>query len=181
MASKQAVVVTISDGVTRGEREDRSGPAVSELLTRSGFEVSSRLVADERPDIERVLREEAPRVSLIVTTGGTGFAVRDVTPEATKAVIEREAPGLSEAMRASGRASTPFADLSRGVAGIVGSALVINLPGSPRGAVESLEAVLPVLPHALEHLAGHTGHREPGVRGVPGEPGVRGVPGEPAS
>ena len=130
------------------------------MLERCGFDVSGRVVADERPEIERVLREDSQSVSLIVTTGGTGFAHRDVTPEATRAVIEREAPGLAEAMRAAGRASTPFADLSRGIAGIVGSALVVNLPGSPRGAVESLEAILPVIPHALEHLAGNTVHTD---------------------
>jgi molybdenum cofactor synthesis domain-containing protein len=158
MGQLSAVVVTVSDGVTRGERTDESGPAVSALLTNSGFDVSSRLVADERPEIERAIREESSRVSLIVTTGGTGFATRDVTPEATRAVIDRDAPGLAEAMRAAGRTSTPFADLSRGVAGIVGSTLVLNLPGSPRGAVESLQAVLEILPHALEHLGGRTGH-----------------------
>lgn len=150
--------MTVSDSVTRGERTDESGPAVSDVLVAQGFDVTSVVVGDERPDIERVLRDSSRRCSLIVTTGGTGFAPRDVTPEATRAVIDREAPGLSEAMRASGRASTPFADLSRGVSGVIGSALVINLPGSPRGAIESLEAVLAVLPHALEHLAGETGH-----------------------
>ena len=164
MGRSSALVVTVSDGVTRGERRDESGPAVSELLASAGFDVTRRVVPDERPDIELLLREEAERVSLIVTTGGTGFAARDVTPEATRAVIDRDAPGLPEAMRAAGRASTPFADLSRGIAGIVGSTLVINLPGSPRGAVESLEAVLPVLRHALEHLSGATGH--PGGSGV---------------
>lgn len=96
----------------------------------------------------------------MVTTGGTGFAPRDVTPEATRSVIEREAPGLAEAMRAAGRATTPNADLSRGVAGIVGNAVVLNLPGSPAGATESLEAVLGILSHAIEHLAGHAGHAQ---------------------
>jgi len=160
MAQRTAVVVTVSDGVARGTRIDESGPAVADVLVRGGFEVSQRVVSDDRPDIEGVLREEAGRCALIVTTGGTGFALRDVTPEATKAVVERDAPGLAEAMRAAGRASTPFADLSRGACGIVGETLVINLPGSPRGAVESLQAVLGVLPHALEHLGGSTGHPE---------------------
>ena len=158
MAQATAVVITVSDGVARGERVDESGPAVAGVLTTNDFDVTLRVVADERPDIQRALRDEAGRCALIVTTGGTGFAVRDVTPEATKAVIERDAPGLAEAMRAGGRASTPFADLSRGVCGIVGSTLVVNLPGSVRGAVESLEAIVDVLPHALEHLRGGTGH-----------------------
>ncbi len=158
MAQRTAVVVTVSDGVAGGTRVDESGPAVADALVRAGFEVSQRVVADERPDIEALLRDEARRTALIVTTGGTGFAVRDVTPEATKAVIERDAPGLAEAMRAGGRASTPFADLSRGMCGIVGATLVINLPGSPRGAVESLEAVIGIIPHALEHLTGSSGH-----------------------
>lgn len=151
-------MLTVSDGVSNSTRVDESGPAVVAVLERAGFTVSSCLVADERPEIERAIRRLAADVSLVVTTGGTGFAQRDVTPEATRAVIEREAPGLAEAMRAAGRASTPFADLSRGVAGIVGSTVVVNLPGSPRGAVESLEAVMAILPHAIEHIGGRTGH-----------------------
>jgi molybdenum cofactor synthesis domain-containing protein len=132
---------------------------VAELLTRDGYEVVSRGVPDEPHEIEAALRELARDAALVVTTGGTGFGPRDVTPEATRAVIEREAPGLAEAMRAAGRASTAFADLSRGVAGIVGTTLVLNLPGSPTAATESLEAVLGILPHALEHMAGNTEHR----------------------
>ena len=153
-----AAVITVSDGVTAGTRVDESGPAVASLLERSGFAVSGHLVADEREDIERSITALAAECSLVVTTGGTGFSPRDVTPEATRAVLDREAPGLAEAMRAAGRAITPFADMSRGVAGTVGTALVLNLPGSPKGAVESLEAVLPILPHALEHLTGETSH-----------------------
>ena len=149
-----AAVVTVSDGVSAGTRVDESGPAVGGLLEGAGFEVEHHVVADDRDDIERLLRELAARAALVVTTGGTGFAPRDVTPEATRAVIEREAPGLAEAMRAAGRSSTPFADLSRAVAGIAGRAVIVNLPGSPRGAVESLSAVLPILSHALEHLEG---------------------------
>lgn len=151
-------MLTVSDGVHAGTREDVSGPSVAELLTRGGFQVAHRVVPDEQDDIERAIRELAADAALVVTTGGTGFAPRDVTPEATRAVIEREAPGLAEAMRAAGRTSTPNADLSRGVAGIVGTTVVLNLPGSPVGATESLQAVLAILPHAIEHLAGHTGH-----------------------
>jgi molybdenum cofactor synthesis domain-containing protein len=159
MPALRAAVVTVSDGVSAGTRTDESGPAVTALLEGAGFSVSRHLVADERTEIERMLRDLAADVSLVVTTGGTGFAMRDVTPEATRAAIDREAPGLAEAMRAAGRAYTPFADLSRGVAGTVGSAVVLNLPGSPRGAAESLQAVLGLLPHAIEHLNGDTEHR----------------------
>lgn len=155
----RAAVLTVSDGVHAGTRRDRSGPALAELLLGAGFAVVGRVVPDECAPIERALRELCDETGLVVTTGGTGFAPRDVTPEATRAVIDREAPGLAEAMRAAGRSSTPFADLSRGVAGIAGRTLLINLPGSPRGAVESLEAVLPILAHALAHLSGDTEHR----------------------
>ena len=155
----RAVVVTVSDGVSAGTRQDESGPAVSELLSSAGFEVDSHLVADEQDEIERLLTKLAGEVQLVVTTGGTGFSPRDVTPEATRAVIEREAPGLAEAMRAAGRASTPNADLSRGIAGIVGSTVVVNLPGSPKGATESLQAILGILSHAIEHLGGNTEHK----------------------
>jgi molybdenum cofactor synthesis domain-containing protein len=160
MAGPRAAVLTVSDGVADRVRVDESGPAVAETLTRAGYAVEERLVArDERPEIEAALRRLASEHDLVVTTGGTGLAPRDVTPEATRAVLDREAPGLAEAMRAAGRASTPMADLSRGTAGSIGRALVVNLPGGTRGAQESLAAILPVLPHALELLAGHTGHR----------------------
>src|SRR5437879_2061274 len=156
----RAAVVTVSDGVSQGVRDDASGRAVAGLLESNGFEVAAReVVPDEQTRIEAVLRRlQDEQVPLVVTTGGTGLGPRDVTPEATRAVIEREAPGLAEQMRAAGRASTPLAALSRGVVGSRGSTLIVNLPGSERGAAESLQAILPVLPHAMALLAGHTVH-----------------------
>ncbi len=160
MSQRRAAVVTVSDGVTHGARIDKSGEAVENLLREAGYATTRHVVPDEVPDIQDVIREALPNSDLIVTTGGTGFSERDVTPEATRALIEREAPGLAEAMRASGRAITPFADLSRGVCGIIGRTIVVNLPGSPKGAIESLEAVVSVLGHALDHLSGHTEHAQ---------------------
>jgi molybdopterin adenylyltransferase len=155
-----AAVVTVSDGVAEGVRDDASGAAVADLLAANGLRVERReAVSDDRGAIAALLRRLTDdRVPLVVTTGGTGLGPRDVTPEATREVIEREAPGLAEEMRAAGRASTPLAVLSRGIAGSRGSTLILNLPGSTRGALESLSAILPVLPHALELLAGHTAH-----------------------
>lgn len=155
---RRAAVVTVSDGVHAGTRHDESGPAVAELLTRAGFQIVHRVVPDERPDIERALVELTDVAELVVTTGGTGFAPRDVTPEATRAVIDREAPGLAEAMRAAGRATTPNADLSRAITGIRGTTVIVNLPGSPAGATESLDAIMAILPHAIGHLRGETEH-----------------------
>jgi molybdopterin adenylyltransferase len=153
-----AAVLTVSDGVTHGTRDDTSGELAAKLLAEAGFEVGERaVVPDERDEIEDALRRLAAEHALVVTTGGTGFGPRDVTPEATKAVMTREAPGLAELMRAAGLEHTPMAALSRATAGVVGDALVLNLPGGPRGVRESLEAVLPVVPHAVELLAGATG------------------------
>jgi len=159
--ARLAAVVTVSDGVARGTRDDASGRALSSLLETAGFEIGRReVVPDDRGDIERVLMGLSQEgLALVVTTGGTGLGPRDVTPEATRAVIDREAPGLAEQMRAAGRDSTPLAALSRGVAGSRAATLILNLPGSEKGAVESLSAVLPILPHALDLLSGDTAHR----------------------
>ena len=129
-----AAVLTVSDGVSDGTRADESGDVAEGILREAGFEVDSRaLVPDDRGRIEAILRELAATHALVVTTGGTGFGPRDVTPEATRAVIDREAPGLAEVMRAAGLAKTPMASLSRAVAGSIGGTLVLNLPGSPKG------------------------------------------------
>jgi len=155
---QRVAVLTVSDGVVAGSREDRSGEAVATVLAAAGYEIARQVVDDDEERIAAALQDLSGRAALVVTTGGTGFGPRDRTPEATRRVLDREAPGLAEAMRAAGRASTPLADLSRGLAGMIGQALVINLPGSPKAAIESLEAILPVLPHALELLAGQTEH-----------------------
>ena len=160
MPEWKAHVITVSDGVHHGARQDDSGLALDEMLRRAGAaDVGRSIVPDERTDIKEAIRAAAERADLVLTTGGTGFGPRDVTPEATAEVLERHSSGLVHLMLSRGLESTPLAALSRPLAGTVGSALVVNLPGSPKGATENLAALLDVLPHALELLAGDTEHR----------------------
>jgi len=157
-----AAVLTVSDSAFEKTREDLSGPEVRRVLEQAGFEVvANDLVPDHRISIENSIIRLCDQARLVVTTGGTGVAERDVTPEATKSVCDRLVPGVAERMRAEGAKSTPLAALSRAICGIRGSSLVINLPGSPQAARESLAAVIGLLPHALELLAGKTQHAAP--------------------
>lgn len=158
MSGRSALVLTASDRGAAGKREDSSGAAVESRLDSLGFAVERTVVPDDQPTIEAALRDAAQRHPLVITTGGTGLTPRDVTPQATLAVIDYEVPGLAEAMRAEGRRHTPMADLSRAVVGVLRGSLIVNLPGSPKGAIESLEAIVPVLDHALETLAGPFDH-----------------------
>jgi len=154
-----AAVVTISDSSSRGEREDLSGPAVASLLEKKQFQVVAReVVADDQAAIGKILMRLCEQARFIVTTGGTGVALRDLTPEATMAVCDRLIPGIAERMRIEGSAKTKFAALSRGVCGTRGQSVILNLPGNPKGAVESLEAVVDLIPHALQLLSGDTAH-----------------------
>jgi molybdopterin adenylyltransferase len=154
-----AAVITVSDSCARGERVDLSGPAVAEVLKKSGFRVvATQIVQDDNMQIQNALVHLALEVRFIVTTGGTGIAPRDVTPEATEAICDRLLDGVAERMRLEGAKKTPFAALSRAVCGVREKSLILNLPGSPSGAVESLEAVMDLIPHALNLLAGKTEH-----------------------
>jgi molybdopterin adenylyltransferase len=152
----KAAVLTVSDGVVAGTREDTSGDLLQELLDGDGFEVVRRVVPDERERIRDAIAELAEEASLVLTTGGTGVAPRDVTPEATRDVIERDAPGIAEALRADGFSKTPHALLSRGVAGVRGRSLVVNLPGSPGGVRDGFGVLRPALEHALRLLTEQT-------------------------
>ena len=158
----KAAVLTVSDGVHAGEREDASGDTLEGLLRADGFEVVRRVVPDERETIAQAITELAQEALLVLTTGGTGFAPRDVTPEATASVIEREAPGIAEAIRSDALERTPHALLSRGLAGLRGAALVVNLPGSPGGCRDGFAVLQPALRHGLELAAGErsTAHRQ---------------------
>lgn len=166
--SLRVAILTISDRSARGERPDQSGPLIAEMITGQGWQVVEQvIVQDELPAIRNQLIAWADRqqVNLILTTGGTGFAPRDITPEATLAVVERLAPGISEAMRLASLSVTPHAMLSRAVAGIRRQTLIINLPGSPKGALENLQVVLPVLPHAVQLLLEDPGAEAGHARG----------------
>ena len=178
---RTALVITASDRGAAGQREDTSGRVVGDRLAALGFAVDRVVVPDERVAIGEALVKGAASHALVLTTGGTGLTPRDVTPQATAVVLDYEIPGIAEAMRAEGRRSTPFAALSRGVVGVRDRSLIANLPGSPKGALESLEVLVPLLDHALETLAGpfdHAAARSAGrvdlPDGTPGEAADRG-------
>jgi len=158
----KAAVLTVSDGVHHGTREDRSGDTLVELLVGEGFAVERCVVPDESDAIAAAIVELAGRSSVVLTTGGTGFTPRDVTPEATRTVLDRDAPGIAEAIRADARARTPHALLSRGLAGLRGATLVVNLPGSPGGCRDGFAVLQPALVHGIELAAGDQGsqHRQ---------------------
>jgi molybdopterin adenylyltransferase len=158
---RTAIIITVSDSAFSGDREDLSGPAVSDFLDEHGFAVrGSAIVPDDYAQIEDALLDACSRSDLVITTGGTGIAPRDITPDVTRKICEKLVDGIPERMRAEGLKHTPLAPLSRAVCGTRGTTLILNLPGSPKGAVESLEAVIELLPHMIDLLHGNTGHNE---------------------
>ena len=165
MTVLKAAVITISTKGAAGNRVDESGPAIREALEAAGIKVvHTKLVSDGVTPVGNAIREASQKANVVITSGGTGLSPNDMTPEATRRVIDREAPGIAEALRAHSLLKTPHGMLSRGVAGTLGQALIVNLPGSPKAARESLEVLIPVLPHAIELLAGESGeggHRKP--------------------
>jgi molybdenum cofactor biosynthesis protein B len=156
--SRHALVLTVSDGVSAGTRQDESGAALCARLTELGFTVQRQTVPDEADEIATAISGATGHAALVISTGGTGLGPRDVTPQALRGLLDYEIPGFGEQMRAFGRTRTPMADLSRSMAGVLASTLVIAVPGSRRGALDSLTAIEPLLDHALETLAGHTQH-----------------------
>jgi molybdopterin adenylyltransferase len=158
VANRSALVLTVSDRTYEGTREDASGSLLEERLVALGFEVERCTVPDDVPLIAQALVDGAARHRLVISTGGTGLTPRDVTPQATAGVLDYEVPGIAEAMRADGRAKTPFAVMSRGLVGVRGSSLIVNVPGSPKGSMESFAVLEPILVHALETLAGPFDH-----------------------
>jgi molybdenum cofactor synthesis domain-containing protein len=156
-----AIVITVSDSAFNGSREDLSGPAVADRLDSAGFKVlGSAIVPDDAAQIKDALLDACSRADLIVTTGGTGIAPRDITPEVTRSICEKLVEGVSERMRAEGLKHTPLASLGRGLCGTRGKTVILNVPGSPKGAVQSLDAVIKLLPHMIDLLHGKTGHDE---------------------
>ena len=165
MTVLKAAIITISTKGAAGKRIDESGPAIREALEAAGIKVvHTKLVSDGVTPVGNAIREASQKANVVITSGGTGLSPNDMTPEATRRVIDREAPGIAEALRARSLSKTPHGMLSRGVAGTLGQALIVNLPGSPKAALESLEVLIPVLAHAVELLAGESGqggHRNP--------------------